>query len=56
MTPLSTQNFKALGWRWCHFLICWLLSHSCWSPSVSPSDSPNKWYYSRWFTAWASTV
>jgi len=23
---------------------------------VSPSDSPNKWYQSRWFAAWASTV
>jgi len=23
---------------------------------VFPSDSPNKWYQSRWFAAWVSTV
>jgi len=23
---------------------------------VSPLGSPNKWYQSRWFTTWASTV
>ena len=26
------------------------------SPVVPPRFSPNKWYQSRWFTAWASTV
>jgi len=44
-----------LGWRWCHFLICWLNSHSCEISPVFPSDSPNKWYQSRWFAAWVSS-
>jgi len=25
-------------------------------PGAYPSDSPNKWYQSRWFVAWESTV
>jgi len=50
----QTQCLKVLGLRWCHSLV-WikLLSHFCLiSPVFPPSDSPSKWYESRWFVMW----